>query len=68
MPHPNYLLRDRIFRLGDEPESEKIFKASGEFRYPRIDEYFLSGAVVEVYQARHNFTFDKYHIAVEVEK
>ncbi len=59
---------DRIFTLADEPTSKKIFKASGEFRFPKTDEYFLSGEVVEVYQARHNFTFDKYHIAVEVKK
>ncbi len=61
-------LKDGIFTLADEPESKKVFKASGEFRHPKTDEYFLSGAVVEVYQARHNFTFDKYLIAVEVEK
>jgi hypothetical protein len=41
------------------------FRATGEFRPPMKGEHYLSGAIVEVYQARADLT-TPYHIATMV--
>jgi hypothetical protein len=35
-------------------------RATGEFRCPRKGEYFLSGAIIEVYQAHNDLTMEYY--------
>jgi protocatechuate 3,4-dioxygenase beta subunit len=48
------------------PENEPtFFKASGEFRAPRKGEWYISGAIPEVYQAPNDLS-TKFHIAIEV--
>lgn len=42
------------------------YKATGEFRNPRKGEFFLSGAIIEAYEAWHDMTMP-YWIAVKVQ-
>lgn len=43
----------------------RYFRPTGEYRPPQKGEFYLSGAVVEAWQAPHNFTAS-YHIAIEI--
>jgi hypothetical protein len=45
----------------------RLFAKIGEFRKPKAGEFFLSGAIPEVYDALHDLSTD-YHIMREVEE
>ena len=45
----------------------RLFAKTGEFRPPKSGEFFLSGAIPEVYDALHDLNID-YHIMREVEE
>lgn len=43
-------------------ESRTWYVKTGEFRAPRANEFYLSGAIPQVYKAYANFTTAPYHI------
>lgn len=52
-------------RGGGRVEAGTVFEWTGEFRFPRAGEWFLSGAIVEAYYARTTITTE-YHIAAPI--
>lgn len=67
-------LQGKYFPLADEPSPDDLAAlnvedrvgvravATGEFRPPRKDEWFLSGSYIEAYRAEQDLTI-AYHIA-----
>ena len=49
-------------RLTNEERRDLRAVATGEFRAPRRGEWFLSGAIIEAYEAKNDLT-TPYHIA-----
>ena len=48
--------------------NKHLFAKTGEFRPPKSGEFYLSGAIPEVYQSVNNTSGDSYHIMREVEE
>lgn len=63
-----YPLADWHFAKSEDPSGIRA-EWTGEFRPPKKGEWYLSGALIEAYQARTNMA-DPYHIAriVRIEK
>ncbi len=47
--------------------NKRIYACIGEYRCPKKDEFYLSGAIPEVYKAPNDLSM-KYHIMQEVEE
>jgi len=58
-------LRHKKFRSFNIYGKPQFFKWSGEFRTPKAGEYFISGAIPEVYLAENDLS-QEYYIAVPV--
>jgi len=50
----------KLYRNGQWKTDTRRFVRTGEFRSPRLNEFFLSGAIPEVYQAAADLTDDYY--------
>jgi hypothetical protein len=66
IPDPHRVARVGRYPLADRPPtgSKRLLRArwTGEFRAPRAGEWYLSGAIVEAYQAPNDLT-SMFHIA-----
>jgi hypothetical protein len=49
------------------PTNHQRYAKTGEFRNPKMGEYYLSGAIPEAYRASHNMSV-AYNILREVEE
>lgn len=57
-----YPLGDRVPNVFGKDQNNYRAKVTGEFRPPKKDEWYLSGAIVAAYRAPNDFNTE-YHIA-----